>query len=671
MNPLLHSRLRSGVPLSRLVALLLTVGCLSLHTTGVAQDSPTPDADPPAAAEDYVSALELLPETTAGIVRIPDLPASRAAWDETNFGKLADDPLVQPFIDAMRTEAEAYLDSTETTVGLKPKDLCDIASGEVVAAWLPFEKDRRRPYSLCVVADIRGRAAATAAAVKQIDADLKAGDATRKDVQHLGQTIRVYSLKPKPGQLKLEQIALTWNDTRIIAADRAAVVIDLLSAIAGEPPVNSLADSATFQTVIGRAKETLAQKVDAESGTVGFHWYARPFQMGRILREIFEVDRGNQVDVVQLLENQGFDAIKAAGGIMKMGVGEFDLVHFGYILAPPAADGPVRFQKAAQMLQFIDRSLAPIPAWVHEDVASFSRLNWKLEEAFWASETLVDEAFGDEIFQPMIEGIREDEEGPQIDLAKDLLPNLDDQIILINDNVLPAGPDSDRMLVAVRVQNADVIERVVRQAMEVEPDATQMDVLPGVQIWRVQRSATDDEFQGFDDELFDDLALEDEAPSEEAPPLLDQWAIALVRQGPGSKSAYLMFSSHPDLLTLTAKRIQQGATGGMGSVPAVAEVTGELEKLAADKVIFDRVLRLKLSLRTKYELLRQGKLRESDSVLATVVRRILEEDEEEPSDQNHAAKLPPIGQIEKYLQPGGAFIEMTDEGWTLNGFFLK
>ncbi len=57
-----------------------------------------------------------------------------------------------------------------------------------------------------------------------------------------------------------------------------------------------------------------------------------------------------------------------------------------------------------------------------------------MEDAFWASETLINEAFGDEIFRPMIDGIKEDEEGPQIDVEKDFFPNLDDQLILITDN---------------------------------------------------------------------------------------------------------------------------------------------------------------------------------------------------------------------------------------------
>ena len=56
--------------------------------------------------------------------------------------------------------------------------------------------------------------------------------------------------------------------------------------------------------------------------------------MARILRESLEVDRGNQVDIVKLLENQGFDAIKAAGGIVALAGEKYQFLHRGAILAP-------------------------------------------------------------------------------------------------------------------------------------------------------------------------------------------------------------------------------------------------------------------------------------------------------------------------------------------------
>lgn len=654
----------------------------------------------PGGAGGFVEATRLLPDSTAGVVRIPDVPAFCAAWGETNFGKLMDDPLLDPFRAAQRERSRRYFESIDSKVGLKPGDLYDIASGEVVVAWLPFERDKRRPYAMCVIADTRGMKDELDTTLEAIDGDLKAQGATRKDVEHNGTPVRVYARKPKPGQLKIEEIVITADESRVIAADRDSVVFDLLDAIDGDPKGPAIATVEAFRSVTDRSRERLeadiagmsgeqtedaAEKADGgdaadggaglDDGAVGLEWFARPFQMGRILREVMEVDRGNQVDIVRLLENQGFNAVLAAGGVVGLGVNRYDLLHRGFVLAPPTTADSGRYELAARMLQLPNLPLADIPSWVDSEVATFLRFNWKMEKAFWASETLVNEALGDdEIFQSMIRDIREDEEGPQIDLVEDVLPNLDDQAILVTDNTLPASVDSDRMLVGIRVKDAEVIRQVVRDTMEVEPDVTVIDAVPGVEIWVVDRNRSETDF---DDDLFADLGFDEvEAESDPPPPLLEHWAIALVDQGPGSDAPYLMFSSHPELLIRTARRISgEPAAGGTGPEADAGEGLGqmvdELRRLGADEVAVDRVVRLRLSLRVKYELLRRGELQDIDSLGASLLRRFARTPDATGPGSIDGGTLPPVEQIDHYFRPGGSFVESTDDGWTLNGFILR
>ncbi len=638
------------------------------------QDSGTQQADvaeaQPQGDNDYIPAIKVLPDSLAGLVRVPNVPRFCDAWDRTRIGQLLDDESMQPYIEAQRERTLNYLESFGSKVGLRPQDLYEIASGEAVVAWLPFENDKRRPFALCVIADIRGLKEKADQAVAKIDEDLQAGGWQRSELTHRDQAIRVYNNKPKPGQLKVEQIAIALDDTRIIAADRDSVVTDLLDALAGEPKTNPISADDDFKTVLSRSAQAIRTPLEKGGGIISGEWFARPFQMGRIIRESLEIDRGNDVDILKLLENQGFDAVKAAGGVFSIAGNRYDVLHRGWILAPPTTEKPDRYEQAARMLQFPNVSTAEIPPWVHGDAASFNRLNLKIEESFWASESLINEALGDEIFRDIIDGIRDDEDGPQIDIAKNVLPNLDDQVIVITDNTVPADLRSERMLIAIRVSNADAIKAAIRKAMEVEPDAKLLTDLPETEIWRVQR---DGENEDFDDDLFKDLDLgfEDEEV-DEPPPLLDHWAIAMVDQGPGSDSPYLMFSNHSDLLTLIAKRIRDGSDDGLAGQPSIQQVVESLKDLGCQDPAFDRAVRMKLSLRAKYELLRQGKLKDSGSVLASFYRRFLEADEEEEDpDPLNAEALPPIERIERYLSDGGSYFETTEDGWSMTGFLLK
>jgi len=642
-------------------SLFFLVGLSVCSTQSLGQDK--------AATEKYKLAIELLPDTVAGLVRIPNLPRFCEAWENTSLGKLLEDEAMQPFIEAQRQRAKNYLEAFDNKVGIRPEDLYNVASGELVISWLPFPNDKRRPFALCVIADVRGRAKEADAAIEKLDKDLQAANWIRKDTEHLGQTIRVYSTEPKPGQLKVEQIVITLDETRLIAADRDLVVTDLLDTIAGEAEGKPVVQLQEFQHVLKKSSQAILEPVKSGGGTIAIEWFARPFQMARILRESFDVDRGNQVDIVKLLENQGFDAVKAAGGILALAGEKYQLLHRGSILAPAVTDQPSKYKLAARMLQFENAPMAPIPAWVHSEAASFARINPKFEEIFWASETLLNEAFGDDIFKDIIEGIRDDEDGPQIDIAKNVLPNLDNELILVTDNTLPSQLNSERMLIAIRVSDAEAIGKAISKAMDAEPDATILDAVPGVDIWRVQRGGDED---ALDEDLFGDLDIGlGEEEIEETPPLLDHWAIAMIDRGVNSEAAYLMFSNDPDMLVAAAKRIRSKTKAGLADEPEIKDLISSLSDLGCKSPSMDRIVRTRLSMRAKYNLLREGKLKDSDSVLSSFYRRFLEDEEAESDEAINATDLPPLSTIEKYLPNGGGFMETTKDGWSLTGFLLS
>ena len=121
----------------------------------------------------------------------------------------------------------------------------------------------------------------------------------------------------------------------------------------------------------------------------------------------------------------------------------------------------------------------------------------------------------------------------------------------------------------------------------------------------------------------------------------------------------------------TVRRIQAGANGGLAELPQAAVVRASLKELGCANPSLDRLVRTKLSLRVKYRLLRQGKLKDSDSVLAALARRMFEDEDGGQPDPLNAAKLPPLQQIEKFLPDGGSYFESTEDGWTMTGFLLK
>jgi hypothetical protein len=615
----------------------------------------------------FADELALIPDSAAGIVRVPDMPAFCQAWKSTTLSAFANDESMKAFVQGQRARAEQELLAADLKVGIKLRDLLEIASGEAVIAWLPF-KDPKRPFSIAVIADTSGLKGKAKATIDQVDLDMKAAGATRKDVKFGNDTIRVYSLKAKPGQLKLEQVAIMLNDDRIIASDRETVVTSLLEAAAGNVSAPRLIDSEDYMKVVAQsdARNDL-KETGPDAGVFGLQWFARPLAMAKIVKEAIGIDRGRQVNIVNLLERQGFDAIRAAGGNFTIGHRDYDLLHYGFVLAPPVTDEPSKYKLAARMLQFPNTNTEPTPGWIGKQIASYTRLNWNMQEAFWAAESLINDLAGDEIFRDMFDGIRDDEDGPRIDVEKKVIPYLGEHLLMLTDNQLPASETSERLLVAIKVTNVEAMRDAVRRAMEVEPDASLIEGVPGTDVYRVLRT---DEPADFDSDLFDDLGLGDEPDPDAPPPLLNQWAISVVTPK-DEEDGYLVFSSHPELLIETANRITEGAQDGLRDDKEFKSVSDHLIKIGGDNFAMKRVVRLDLALRVKYMLLREAKLRDSDSLLTSLIRRAFDKDTLEEDDPLGAKTLPPFEQVEKYFRPAGTYMRTVDDGWFLNGFLLK
>ena len=79
------------------------------------------------------------------------------------------------------------------------------------------------------------------------------------------------------------------------------------------------------------------------------------------------------------------------------------------------------------------------------------------------------------------------------------------------------------------------------------------------------------------------------------------------------------------------------------------------------------------SYRANYELLKQGKLPEAETMLARLLNAWLGSHEEGVirNQEIDGSKLPDFDLVKKYLGPGGLFAQSEEDGWWLVGCLLK
>src|SRR5262249_39288300 len=138
-----------------------------------------------------------------------------------------------------------------------------------------------------------------------------------------------------------------------------------------------------------------------------------------------------------------------------------ELIHRTMVYAPPLPgreNSPDKYDLAARLLKFpAGGDLAPQP-WVPSHLATYNTFRWDIKAAFAAMGPLVDEIMAEKgVFRDVIDSLKTDPQGPQVDIEKDLVGNLGSRVTVITDYQLPIGPKSERLLIAIDTTNETIV----------------------------------------------------------------------------------------------------------------------------------------------------------------------------------------------------------------------
>jgi hypothetical protein len=595
-----------------------------------------------------IPANQLVPVETQGFVSFTDLPQFLERWKKTQLGSLVDLPSMKAFWEEQQNEIEKRFKDAGWQLNIRPKDMAEIATGQVAVAWIAVPTEPRKPFSVVLIADVSGKETETTAMLERIDSELKERKATIEKIDLLGSKVTKYVLPRQQGELKIEESYYVVANGQLVAADDIKTIEFVLNRQAGKAE-KTLIDSPTYQEA--------TKHLEGNVVSSDFEYFVNPIGFANVLRSIAAKPATRQTDMLKVLTNQGFDRIQAVTGKVQLASGDLDVQHECFVLAPKP------WPNSVQILDFPNMADKKVPAWAGPNTASYLATAWNAKEAFWKAEGIVGEIAGDEdTFKVVIDGIETDPKGPQIDIRNDILPYVTNEIYALSDCIEPITPDSRRSLIAIRITDSDKLASVVDRIMKVEPDATPVD-FEQHRIWVVAREDEADLASfGIDEDLnsFDESGSEEE----EEQPWLNNWAIAI-------HDDFLMFSSH-------AEMIKDAIKAKPGASPLVeqldfARAQSKIESISKGRPnCFWNIDRADLSFRMQYELFRQDKLPQSRSMLASIVDRILRP-KKEMKDEVQKVKgdlLPPFEEIRKYLLPGGSVVETQDDGWSIQSFVL-
>jgi len=628
-----------------------------------------------ARAGGFAPSETIFPDTTRAWLSVPDPDAFRERFERSPYGQLIADPGMKAFVDTVREQISTNGRQRLEKLGLTLDDLEKVPGGEVAIGSVEAEPGR---LATLLLVDTTGREEEAKALVERITARLLERKATVVAIADAPPQLTVYAL-PDDTQddrvPKSRRVAFAVGDHALLVGDDAQQVGQAFGVLA-QGRKDSLASLPGFAGVMKPCREALPESAPPLRWFVDPIGFAKAWQASRPAKE-----KKKGPDYVTILARQGFDAVKAAGGLVAFGDGAYGIRHHTMIHAPAlpgrepgAADC---YDGAARMLRFPNLKAPRPQPWTPREASGWSTLQWDLGAAFVAAEPLVDDVVGDKgVYDDVIASLKEDPDGPQIDVEKDLVDCLTGRITVITDHVDPRDTDAERLVIAIEVADQARVAETIAKVMNADSDMRKVEInghvawelidrttelpqldvaVPGV----VTPGATDP-VENPDDEAHRRRARLRDGRDEK---LLPHSTVSVA-------VGHLFIASHRDVLERVLGAPVAG--GGLGAAADFSAAVAEVDRLLpGDKASFT-FLREDRSLQPAYELLRQGSMPKSKSVFGQLLNGLLGDGKPGTVREQRidGSTLPEFETIRRYLGTAALALESRPDGWYIAGMSL-
>ncbi len=620
----------------------------------------------PAGAAGFAPSETVFPATTRIWISSPDPRGLQERFDNTSYGQLLKDPQMRPFVEGVRDQARSAGRQRLGKLGLSFEDFASVPGGEIALGVI--EPSAGKLASVILV-DTTGHEQAAARLVETIGERLVERKATKAtSTSGGGTTMTVYDIPQEPGTAHATRVAIVVHPQALIVGDDPAVVMEIASALSGRS--DSLATVVSYKAVADRC----ADKVPAAAAPI--RWYVDPLGFARALQAANPPrEKRKGPDYVAILGRQGFDAVKAVGGVVVLDDGLHELRHHTLIHAPPldgrkpfASD---RYKLAARMLQFPNTARLDPPTWVPRDVSSWMTMQWDMKNAFASVESLVDDVVGEKgVFDDVIASLKEDPDGPQIDVEHDLVGCLGTRVSIVSDHTMPIDVDSERLVIAVETSNPEQVAKTVAKSMATDPDMRRVE-FDGHVIWElIDRSDAIPKLEIETPGLAPAAHADSDTGHGRRNKLRDREEKLLPHSAVTVAHGHLLIASHRDFLErVLATTSADGTLVDSGDYDVV---TDELARLFPGETALRSFGRGDETIRPAYEMLRRGEMPKSKSLMGQLLNGLLGDGKEGSVREQRidGSTLPEFEVIQRYLGASGVGMETVPEGWYVAGVAL-
>lgn len=550
-----------------------------------------------------------LPASTLAVVKVKNAADLRKAVAASQFGQMFADPAMEP----LKKDIEARLQDTEgqikQTLGVTIQELLETPQGP---AWLAVvRRDGEVPISVLLAADAGSNNDRMMQVMTKGTEELGKREGTKVSTESFKDLTLHIAQPPTEGNPPL--VWTNMGSTYVIGVGLDAVK-DLLANVEGRD--DSLASSEAYTGV----KEAVGD--DAEVS-----WFVNLAQAIKFGMNSVAEQGGDPAQADAMLGLLGVNQLRAVGGTVRLGQGDFDAQTTTFVYAPTPSQGVFK------LVQMPVVSMQPEP-WVPATASSYQTLSWDLDAAYDGLNELANQ------FLPgALENIERGLQGPggeSIRFQQDLFGPLGDRISIVGDFKKPITEESQRSLFAIALEDAKAFQTTLNKLIAITGAAPKKRDFQGTTI--------------YDFEL-------PEIPAQAGAPQMNF-------KGPIS----LAIARDTLFLTTDTGLLEQVLRPGGAALvdsPEYQTVAKQFPTMLSG-FSFNRPDE---QARVAYDLIKGGQL--NQAVQAANVAGPATAQLPDLSKYIDPTKIPEFSVFAKYLSDGGSYSVMSDKGLTINQFSLK
>lgn len=423
-------------------------------------------AAPGRAEDDQTTGEALLPKDVLVFFSIPSIPELKERLDGSLSGEMLKDSEFQPFIDGVKEKLGEGSEKIKEELGVTLDDLLAIPQGEITFAVVELPP---RKLAMVLLVDYGDSKETVDKLLTKMEEGLKesGGDVEGEEVGEVN--IRTFTFEQE-GDNPFNKLAYFDHDSYVAFASDPEALKAVIDRWDGEAE-DSFADHEVYSYIL--------EKCGSGDRDPLLKWFVNPIGLTQSVISLMQAQLPQAGLVLGFLPILGLDKLKGMGGANDIGVDDFDAVSksFFYVEQPTAG--------ILNVFQFPATDLAP-PKWVPADATMYSAMNWNVNGAYSAIQTLVDSFQGPGAFDKIIDQVADEEDGPRIHIKKDIIDQLTGQIHIMMTATEDIEDGTPKMVFALDVKNAAKTSAVLAKAAKSDSFPGKTRDFEGVTIYEVE-----------------------------------------------------------------------------------------------------------------------------------------------------------------------------------------